>query len=115
MTYREKIQSMIEEITKLYDDAEWLRDMAFGGEKEYWNAHRKIFYDAAEPLRKLDNSLSKLRAGMCLCDNNKTDHITKNCSKCGQKNTYKKFTCNDCKGTWTRNNYCENCSEVLEA
>lgn len=62
MTYREKIQEMIEQINKLYDDAEWLRDLATEEEKKHWNDHRRIFYDAAQPLRRLDNSLSKNRA-----------------------------------------------------
>lgn len=62
MTYREKIQSMIQSINELYNDAEWLRDFATSEEKEHWNAHRKIFFDAAKPLVKLDNSLSDNRA-----------------------------------------------------
>ncbi|MGQ0829417.1 MAG: hypothetical protein ACT4ON_13595 [Bacteroidota bacterium] len=62
MTYREKIQQMVAAINELYDEAEWLRDIATQEEKQYWNNHRRIFYDAAAPLRKLDNSLSDERA-----------------------------------------------------
>lgn len=62
MTYGEKIQGMIDQINKLYTDAEWLRDLATLEEKQYWNAHRKLFYDADAPLRKLNHSLSDNRA-----------------------------------------------------
>lgn len=62
MTYREKIQKMIAQINELYEDAEWLRDIATMEEKEHWNYHRRIFYDASAPLRKLDNSLTQNRA-----------------------------------------------------
>ena len=66
ITYREKIQGMIKEIELLYEAAEWLRDMATEEEKKYWNDHRRIFYSADEPLRKLDNSLSDNRASMII-------------------------------------------------
>lgn len=62
MTYREKIQELIKRIDSVYDDAEWLRDMATEEEKDYWNKTRGIFYEAGAPLRKLDNSLSQSRA-----------------------------------------------------
>lgn len=62
MTYREKIQKMIAQINELYEEAEWLRDIATLDEKEHWNNHRRIFYDASAPLRRLDNSLSQQRA-----------------------------------------------------
>lgn len=71
MNYREKIQQMVAQINKLYNDAEWLRDFATSDEKEYWNKHRGIFYDAGRPLRMLDDSLSKERAMTCLCDDYK--------------------------------------------
>jgi hypothetical protein len=64
MTYREKIQQMIAAIEQLYDEAEWLRDTATLQEKKYWNDHRRIFYDAAKPLKNLDNSLPNERANM---------------------------------------------------
>lgn len=64
MTYREKIQQMIAQINELYNEAEWLRDIATSEEKECWNKHRGIFYDASTPLSKLDNSLSQERANM---------------------------------------------------
>ena len=66
MTYREKIQELSKKIESIYDDAEWLRDTATEEEKKYWNDIRRIFYDADQPLRKLDNSLSQSRAGMVL-------------------------------------------------
>ena len=64
MTYREKIQELKQKIQSIYDDAEWLRDNATEEEKKYWNDIRRIFYDADEPLRKLDNSLSQSRANI---------------------------------------------------
>ncbi|MEN9549080.1 MAG: hypothetical protein RIR12_1671 [Bacteroidota bacterium] len=62
MTYSEKIEEMIRQVDKLYQDAEWLRDLATGEEKKYWNEHRRIFYSADSPLRELNNSLSTERA-----------------------------------------------------
>jgi hypothetical protein len=64
MTYRGKIQEMIKQISSIYDDAEWLRDIATEEEKKHWNEVRRIFYDADRPLRKLDNSLNDNRASM---------------------------------------------------
>jgi len=64
MTYREKIQEMIKKINSIYDDAEGLRDYATPDEKGYWNKLRGTFYDADQPLRQLDNSLSNGRATM---------------------------------------------------
>lgn len=64
MTYREKIQQLLETIQSIYDDAEWLRDIATEEEKSYWNEVRRIFYSADEPLRKLDNKLTRSRADM---------------------------------------------------
>ena len=66
MTYREKIQELNQKIQSIYNDAEWLRDMATEEEKKYWNDIRRIFYDADQPLRKLDHSLTQSRAGMVL-------------------------------------------------
>ena len=66
MTYREKIQELEQKIQSIYDDAEWLRDNATEEEKKYWNDIRRIFYNADQPLRKLDNSLSQSRANMCV-------------------------------------------------
>jgi hypothetical protein len=62
MTYREKIQMMVKQIDEVYNDAEWLRDIATLEEKQYWNELRRIFYDAANPLKKLDRQLSASRA-----------------------------------------------------
>lgn len=64
MTYREKIQEMIEQIDKLYDDAEWLRDVADEDEKRYLNKFREKFFDAGRPLRQLDYNISDKRASM---------------------------------------------------
>ena len=64
MTYREKIQQLIKTIQSIYDDAEWLRDIATEEEKHYWNEVRRIFYSADEPLSKLDNKLSQSRSDM---------------------------------------------------
>lgn len=64
MTYRGKIQQLIKTIQSIYDDAEWLRDIASEDEKPYWNEVRRIFYSADEPLRKLDNDIPQSRADM---------------------------------------------------
>ena len=64
MTYREKIQELTQKIQSIYDDAEWLRDVATEDEKKHWNEIRRIFYDADKPLNSLDNSLSQSRAAM---------------------------------------------------
>lgn len=64
MTYRDKIQAMKKTIDSIYDDAEWLRDIATVEEKYQWNKLRGIFYDAGRPLSDLDNSLSDARAKM---------------------------------------------------
>ena len=62
MTYREKIQQLIKTIQGIYDEAEWLRDIATEEEKPYWNEIRRIFYSADKPLRKLDNKITQGRA-----------------------------------------------------
>ncbi|MEI6950811.1 hypothetical protein V9K67_26750 [Paraflavisolibacter sp. H34] len=64
MTYQEKIEEMIKKIESIYDEAEGMRDIADLDEKKYWNELRGIFYDAAEPLKKLNYRLSKERASM---------------------------------------------------
>ena len=64
MRYREKIHRLIKTIQSIYDDAEWLRDIATEDEKPYWNEVRRIFYSADESLRKLDNDISQSRADM---------------------------------------------------
>ena len=64
MTYREKIQELSKKIESIYDDAEWLRDVATEEEEKYWNDIRRIFYDANKPLRQLDYTLSQNRANM---------------------------------------------------
>jgi hypothetical protein len=66
MTYREKIQEMISRIDAIYEECEPMRDIASEDEKQYWNAMRKTFYDAAQPLRKLDNRLTQSRATMII-------------------------------------------------
>jgi hypothetical protein len=62
MTYRESIQELIRQIHHIYDAAEPLRDCAFRDQQKYWNDVRRIFYDAAQPLRKLDNELTATEA-----------------------------------------------------
>ena len=62
MTYRERIQGLIERMQTIYDECEGLRDFADLNEKQAWNDTRKIFYDAHKPLQRLDNSLSQSRA-----------------------------------------------------
>lgn len=64
MTYREKIRQLLKTIQSIYDDAEWLRDIADEEEKPYWNEVRRIFYSADEPLRRLDNKITQSRADM---------------------------------------------------
>ena len=66
MTYREKIQELSKKIESIYDNAEWLRDLATEEEEKYWNDIRRSFYDADKPLRQLDHSLSQNRANMPL-------------------------------------------------
>jgi len=66
MTYREKIQELSIKIESIYNDAEWLRDVATEEEKKYWNDIRRVFYDADKPLRQLDHSLTQGRANMTL-------------------------------------------------
>ncbi len=100
MNYREKIQNMINQINQLYDDAGSLRDMASQQEKEHWNKFRGIFYDAAAPLRKLDNSLSDNRAKICVCETEKV-RIYIPCSECGSEqlqNVRKCKHCGECYG-----------------
>ena len=112
MTYREKIQSMIEQINQLYNDAEWLRDLATNEEKEYWNKHRGIFYDASQPLRKLDNMLSDNRAKMCLCTDTTKISRTVECTNCDYLNKFVQNICNDCKESFG-STYCNNCDKIL--
>ena len=66
MTYREKIQELVARIDSIYDECEGLRDMATDEEKSAWNDTRRIFYNAAKPLRKLDNQLTQSRATMLI-------------------------------------------------
>lgn len=66
MTYRQKIQELISRIDAIYDECEPMRDIASEEEKGAWNKTRGIFYDAAQPLRKLDNSLTLSRATMII-------------------------------------------------
>jgi hypothetical protein len=108
MTYRQKIQQMVEKINILYVEAEWLRDLATGEEKEYWNKHRKIFYEADIPLRKLDDSLSDVRAKMCLHNYEETMREKVKCKNCNEWFVINEQTCIDCKKTRTRLE-CDNC------
>ena len=61
MTYGEKIAEMKKTIASLYDDAEWLRDIATGEEKKFWNEFRGVIYDVDKPLRGLQRLISDAR------------------------------------------------------
>lgn len=108
MTYREKIQEMISQINKLYNDAEWLRDLATSEEKEYWNQHRGIFYDAALPLKRLDNSLTEASAKRCLHKYVETKNVKVKCNNCDEYFRFKEYTCDDCNKVLNEND-CDNC------
>lgn len=68
MTYRENIQELIRQLAHVYNACEPLRDCAYGDQQKYWNAMRKTLYDAAAPLRKLDNELTQAEAMSELSD-----------------------------------------------
>ena len=61
MTYGEKIDEMKKTIASLYDDAEWLRDMATVEEMKFWNEFRSVIYDVDKPLRGLQRIISDSR------------------------------------------------------
>jgi hypothetical protein len=61
MTYGEKIAEMKKTISTLYDDAEWLRDMATMEEKKFWNEFRGVIYDVDKPLKGLQRIISDSR------------------------------------------------------
>jgi hypothetical protein len=63
-TYRQYIQSLIEEQEKIYDTAGGLRDHAAVNEKGRWNAIRTHAREVISVLWKLDNELSDSRASM---------------------------------------------------
>lgn len=64
MTYREKIQELIETINKIDDEAEALRDYANEIEKWHWNHLRGGCAALRQDLQTLDNNLPKARAAM---------------------------------------------------
>jgi hypothetical protein len=64
MTYRKKIEELIQTIDGIYAQAQGLRDYASLEEKKYWNELLGTFYDAAGPLRNLNDSLPDHRATM---------------------------------------------------
>ena len=66
MTYREAIQSQVQKLEELYDNAGSLRDAATGSEKEHWNNLRGQLRSASSNLQSLDNRLSNDRAAMPL-------------------------------------------------
>ena len=66
MTYREKIQEMIQNLQTMYDDVDGLRDEATMEEKKYWNALRGKLPDCWDILQKLDSSVSDKRASIQL-------------------------------------------------
>ena len=57
LTLREKVNEMIQEINKIYEDAGSLRDGATLAEKKHWNELRGIMYNADKPLRELNDNL----------------------------------------------------------
>lgn len=59
MTYRQHIQTMIEEIEKLYDKAGMLRDHCHLSEKDTWNQQRNFMREASSGLRFLDDTLEE--------------------------------------------------------
>jgi hypothetical protein len=61
MTYGEKIDEMKKTIATLYDDSEWLRDMATIEEKKFWNEFRGLAFEVDGPLRRLLNQMSQNR------------------------------------------------------
>jgi hypothetical protein len=61
MTYGEKIDEMRKTIATLYDDSEWLRDMATMEEKKFWNEFREIVDKVDKPLRGLLQQMSEKR------------------------------------------------------
>lgn len=109
MTYREKIQQMVEQINKLYNDANWLRDMAMDDEKDYWNKHRGIFYDAAKPLMQLDNMLTDRSATRCVHDKTKRETRTVQCNNCSTDVVSTCDICTDCKKVFPHDEYCDHC------
>ncbi|MES2457214.1 MAG: hypothetical protein V4594_16790 [Bacteroidota bacterium] len=64
MTYRQEIQTLIEDIDKLNDKAERLRDVAVEQEKGYWNGLRQKLGASIDILNRLDNTLTMARALM---------------------------------------------------
>lgn len=66
MTYREKIQQLIETINQLDDAAEALRDHANEVEKWHWNHLRGGCAALRADLQKLDNNLPDVRATMVI-------------------------------------------------
>jgi hypothetical protein len=68
-TYREAIQSLVDQIEILYDKAGALRDAADLNEKPHWNLMRTLTRDASSNLRKLDDKLPEDRATMQLRGN----------------------------------------------
>jgi hypothetical protein len=70
MTYREAIQSQIEKLEALYDNAGSLRDYSYGvTEKAAWNKVRTLTRDLSHTLQRLDNSIEEGRAKMPLNGN----------------------------------------------
>jgi hypothetical protein len=62
MTYREKIQAMIETLQQVYADSDWMRDYADQSEKQYWNAFRGKMQGIVTPLSQLDRTLTTASA-----------------------------------------------------
>jgi hypothetical protein len=65
-TYRDYIQSLLEDIWKAYDLAGALRDTADLDEKKAFNSARNSLFSAAHSIASLDNNLPDKRASMVL-------------------------------------------------
>lgn len=64
MTYREKLQEVIETIEKQNGAINYLRDNTDPEKKRFINSARGALYDAIEQLNKLDNSLNTSEASL---------------------------------------------------
>lgn len=62
MTLREQVQQNVQQLQDMYENANRMRDLATGEEKQYWNAFRGKLMAAWEPMQVLDDSLSQERA-----------------------------------------------------
>lgn len=61
-TYREEIQTMIDQLENIYDRTHWLRDQATIEEKVYWDMFKGRLAEVVRPLQVLDKGLTDARA-----------------------------------------------------